>query len=255
MNININAPVKSQIPQLRALWREAFNDTEEFLDAFGTTAFSSQRCLGVTIDNKIVAALYWFDCLYRDKPIAYLYAVATAKAYREQGICHKLMKYTHIHLTNRGYDGVILVPGTQNLFEFYAQMGYKSCSTIHEFDSLSIAPQIPIRQIDKNEYATLRRQFLPKDSVLQEKENLDFLQTQVSFYAGTDFLLAACRDENILHGIELLGEQTNAPGILHSLGCDKGFFRTPGGNLPFAMYLSLGDSILPPPKYFGLAFD
>lgn len=253
--MNIDAPLKNQIPQLRALWREAFDDTDEFLDAFGTTAFSTQRCLCVSMDNKIVAALYWFDCLYRDKPVAYLYSVATAKAYRGQGICHSLMEYTHTHLTAQGYEGVILVPGNQNLFEFYHQMGYEPCSTIHEFDCLSTAPQIPIRQIDKKEYATLRRQLLPKDGVLQEKENLDFLQTQVSFYAGSNFLLAARMEKDTLYGIELLGEQTNAPGILHSLGYEKGIFRTPGGDLPFAMYLPLDGNQLPPPKYFGLAFD
>lgn len=253
--MNIDTPLKKQIPQLRTLWREAFDDTEEFLDAFGTTAFSTQRCLCVTLDNQVIAALYWFDCLYRDSPVAYLYAVATAKAYRKRGICHKLMEHTHIHLTSLGYQGTILVPGNQNLFQFYGRMGYTPCSTIHEFDCLGIAPQIPIRQIDKTEYATLRREFLPKDGVLQEKENLDFLQTQVSFYAGSDFLLAAHREGDSLLGMELLGEQTNAPGILHSLGYEKGIFRTPGGDLPFAMYLPLGESILPPPKYFGLAFD
>lgn len=253
--MNIDDPLPQQFSQLRALWVEAFDDTEEFLDIFGTTAFSRRRCRCVTMDNLVIAALYWFDCLYDNKPVAYLYAIATAKAYRRQGICHKLLENTHLYLAKQGYEGALLVPGNQNLFSFYKTMGYQPCCPIREFHCESSAPAIPIRQIDKTEYANLRRQFLPKDGVLQEKENLDFLQTQAKFYTGPHFLLAARKAEDTLIGIELLGDYKAAPRILQALCYSKGLYRTPGGTVPFAMYHPLGTGKLPPPKYFGLAFD
>lgn len=253
--MTITVPHKTHIPALRSLWQEAFGDTEEFLNAFFITAFHVDRCRCITLDEKLAAALYWFDCRHMGKRIAYLYAVATAKAYRRQGICHKLMKDTHLHLTKLGYEGTILVPGNSALFELYESMGYHTCSYIREFCCLGEANQISLRRIDKDEYARLRWQLLPPGGVVQEYENLDFLQTQVAFYAGSDFLLASREEAGTFYGVELLGNQAHAPGILHALGYEKGIFRTPGKDIPFAMHCPLGESTLPPPAYFGLAFD
>ena len=128
----IDKPRNEQIPRLRALWCEAFGDADEFLDAFFKTAFSPDRCQCVTVGDDAAAALYWFDCECREKRIAYIYAVATSKAYRGQRLCHKLMEHTHNELKGQGYSGAVLVPVTPSLFEFYSGMGYKTASHVSE---------------------------------------------------------------------------------------------------------------------------
>lgn len=251
----IDAPNRSQIPELRSLWQEAFDDTEEVIDDFGRTAFHTDRCRCAVMDGKVAAALYWFDCLHMGRRIAYVYAVATAKAYRERGIGHELMEDTHRHLGKLGYEGVILVPGSKELFLYYEGMGYQTCSTIREFSCDASVKEVSPRRIDKEEYACLRRQMLPQGGVVQENENLDFLQTQDRLYAGPGFLLAAEKEGDRLVGVELLGDETKAPGIVSALGCVRGTFRVPGEGRPFAMYRSLNESAFPAPTYFGLAFD
>ena len=253
----IDAPNRSQIPELRSLWQEAFDDTEEVVDDFGRTAFHTDRCRCAVTDGKVAAALYWFDCLHMGRRIAYVYAVATAKAYRRQGIGHELMEDTHRHLEKLDYEGVILVPGSKELFRYYEGMGYRTCSTIREFSCTAVKgeEEVLLRSIDRTEYAQLRRQLLPQGGVVQENENLDFLQTQDMLYAGPSFLLAAEKDGDRLFGVELLGDETKAPEIVSALGCVQGTFRVPGEGKPFAMYRSLKESALPAPIYFGLAFD
>lgn len=253
--MNINFPLESQIPQLRHLWKEAFHDTDEFLNLFFKTAFDPHRCRCVSENGEILAALYWFNCEYMDKPIAYIYGVATAKARRGQGICGKLMHDTHMHLTKLGYEGTLLVPGCEELFHFYQNNGYRLCSCIREFDCLAAPEEVTILPIDKTEYARLRKLLLPNGSVIQEKENLEFLQSQFTFYMGLGFILAAHVEKDILYGAELLGDISSAPGILHTLGYEKGTFRTPGHGKPFTMYYPLGNTALPVPNYFGFAFD
>ncbi len=253
--MNINVPQSHQFPALRKLWKEAFGDTDAFLDIFAQTAFSKHRARCMMSGDEAACALYWFDCLHHGKPIAYLYAVATAKAYRHQGLCHKLMEDTHYHLERCGYEGAILVPGNQSLFDLYQSMGYKTCSGIHAFQCAAGERAAAIRRIEKEEYAKIRKSLLPAGGVVQEKENLDFFETQAYFYTGPDFLLAARKDADSLYGIELLGDENAAPGIVSALGFSEGRFRTPGDSTPFAMYRSLGKSALPPPSYFGLAYD
>lgn len=253
--MNIDTPHITHIPLLRNLWHEAFGDTEEFLNTFYVTAFSLDRCRCITVDGEIAAALYWFDCLHKGKNIAYLYAVATAEMYRGQGICHRLINDTHLHLEKQGYEGIILVPGSKALFRLYESMGYQTCSYIHEFCCNKTTKEIQLYRISKEEYARVRRLLLPEGGVIQENENLDFLETLANLYAGPGFVLAAHGESDTLYGLELLGDTTSISGILHVLGYAKGIFRTLGGDKPFAMYYPLGDSKLLPPTYFGLAFD
>lgn len=250
--MNIDYPSQAQTDDLRDLWQEAFVDDDAFMDLFYTYGFAPDRCRCVTIDGHVAAALYWFDCQYRGRPLAYLYGVATAKAFRGKGLCRALAENTHQHLKYLGYAGAILVPAGEKLFQMYEKMGYSVCASVSEFVCTAGPTPAQMRQVDAEEYRLLRRQFLPENGVVQEGDNLDFLQTMADFYAGEDFLVCISRDEEFF-APELLGNEQAAPGILTALRKNQGHFRGPGGGKPFAMYCPLSDA--PAPGYFGLAFD
>ena len=57
-----------------------------------------------------------------------------------------------------------------------------------------------------------------------------------------------------LTAAEYLGPDTMAPGVLTALGCEKGTFRCPGGDLPFAMACPLTEKA-PVPTYFAFPLD
>ena len=250
----IDSPTPVPAPSLKRLWREAFGDTEEFLDTFFTTAFSADRFRCAMEDGEAVAALYWFDCLYEGGRIAYIYAVATAKSHRGRGLCRTLMADTHAHLSRLGYVGAVLVPCSKELFAFYGRLGYRTCSCVRELCVTAGDRDIALRRVDADEYARLRRTLLVRGGVIQENENLEFLSAQAELYAGDNFLLAANEDGGRLRGIELLGDVNAAPRILRALGYAEGRFRTVGNDIPFAMFYPLEDNA-PVPSYFGLAFD
>ena len=252
--MTINAPTREQIPQLRQLWQQAFGDTEAFLDSFFSVAFSPERSRCVSLDGKAAAALYWFDCTCRGQKMAYLYAVATDAAFQNQGLCRALMTDTHSHLRSLGYRGAILVPGSRQLFSLYEKLGYRTCSHIWIFSCTAGAEPVAVRSIGQEEYAALRRQFLPVGGVVQEGAALALLEAQSGFYAGDGVLLAATLEDHELICSELLGDAAAAAGILAALGATEGQFRAPGGETPFAMFLPLVKNVQPP-TYFGLALD
>lgn len=248
-------PTPQQIGVLRNLWKEVFADSDEFLDAFFSTAFSPLRCRCAVEQGETVGMLYWFDLLCGSRKMAYLYAVATHPGHRGKGICRKLMADTHAMLSSQDYAGAVLVPQEPGLRQMYAGFGYQEATTIRE--TFCAAGDIPaaLHRIRAEEYARLRREYLPEGSAIQEGENLRFLETQADFYSGSDFLLAAREESNgSLFGYELLGNAEAAPGILKALGCSQGTFRTPGQKLPFAMFLPLAEGAQGP-AYFGFAFD
>lgn len=249
----IDRPENKQVPLLRNLWKEAFGDSDEFLDVFFKTAFSPERCACVTVNDDVAAALYWFDCECRGKRIAYIYAVATAKAYRGQRLCHKLMEYTHNELKKQGYSGAVLVPVTPSLFDFYSGMGYKECSYVSEIKYKAGTDKTDMYRIDKDEYGKVRREYLPDGGVVQECENLDFLETQAEFYKGDGFVAATRIEKSVFYGVEFLGDTEKIPMFLKTSGYGEGQFRTIGKGRKFAMYCAFDESEMP--TYFGLAFD
>ena len=250
----IDYPASGHIPQLRQLWKIAFGDEDAFLDLFFRHAFAIDRCRCILTEDRIAAVLYWFDCSLENRKIAYIYAVATHPDFRNQGLCRKLMADTHQILADRGYAGAVLVPQKESLRQMYAGMGYRDCGGLNRFACAAENRQLPVRTIGAEEFTALRRSLLPADGVVQEGENISFLASQLQFYAGPDFLLTAYAEEDTLHGIELLGDISVASGIPAALGFSRGTFRTPGTQLPFAMFHPLADSC-PVPGYFGFAFD
>lgn len=248
----IKAPKKEEIPQLRRLWQEAFGDTDAFLDGFFSTAFAPDRCRCAVENGQVKAALYWFSCESDGQPLAYIYAVATAKRFRGQGICRKLMEDTHNHLKSVGYAGALLVPGDSELRSMYRAMGYADMTGVKRFSCEAGAP-IPLESIDGAQYAALRRALLPPNPVLQEGENLRFLQTMAHFYRGEDFLFCAVQEADRLTALELLGNERAAPGIVAALGCKEGAFTVPGEE-PFAMGIAFTPDFRKP-EYFAFAFN
>lgn len=248
----IDFPRQEHIPGLKALWKEAFEDTDAFVDSFFETGFSLYRCRCIREGSRVLAALYWFDCRWQDKRLAYIYGVATAKNHRGQGLCRKLMETTQQILLQLGYSGVVLVPATRELFSFYKNMGYACFGGIRQWQTAAANP-IPLTELGYKEYAAARKALLPPDSVIQEGALLRFLGSFARFYQGENCLFCCAEDGGKLMIYELLGDTDQACGICAALGHETATLRTPGSE-PFAMYLSLaedGDF----PGYFAFALD
>ena len=252
--MTIKASESTQIPALRRLWQQAFGDTDLFLDAFFDTAFSPDRCRCVILDGQPAAVLYWFDCHLEDRRFAYLYAVATAPAHRNRGLCRALLEDTHRHLRAAGYAGAVLVPGEASLFRFYERAGYRIFSSVNEFTRKASGKPVVLQPVSSESYGALRRTMLPAGALLQEGETLAFLSRFSRFYTGSGFLLAATLEDRTLTVHEYLGDPALAPHIVSALGADLGRFRCPGTQKPFAMLCPLV-SDGPVPTYLGLAMD
>lgn len=252
--MTIEYPAPSHISGLRALWKEAFGDTDVFLDAFFDIGFSPRRCRCVVEDGAVLAALYWFEMRCEGQNLAYLYAVATAASHRGRGLFSALLADTKKILMEAGFDGILLVPEDENLARMYEKFGFSACTTNHRFAADAGETPIEVREIGPAEFARLRRKMLPAGAVLQEGEMLDFLASQCRFFAGEGWLAAGQIYDGKLVCPELLGDANAAPGLLRALGVPSGVFRMPGGEEPFGWLLPLHGGCVRP-GYFAFALD
>lgn len=242
MTIEFRPPRPGEEARLRALFTEGFED-EAFTDLFFRLGFSPERCL-VAAEKEILAALHWFDCALDGQRAAYIYGIATFASQRGKGIGSQLIRAALAHLKAE-YSAVFLVPAGESLFGYYERFGFRTVSTILE-QTVSAGDPLPVRKLDAAEYARLRRELLPAHSLLQEGPCMELLAGYASFYAMAH-AIAAVTDHMVW---ELLGDMSDAPGLIAALGLSRATVRTPGGSRPFAMGTGIDG-----PIYLGLALD
>lgn len=247
-------PAESKdIPALRQLWKEAFGDTDEFLDIFFQKGFSFDRCRLLKTENTVAAALYWFDCSWESKKVAYLYAIATAKSHQGQGLCRALMENTHDHLKSLGYSGAALVPATKELFSLYEKFGYRSFCPMDTVSVLSEEKDISLCPIDAATYGNLRREFMPAGTIVQEGATLTFLGCFAQFYQLDSGIACLSKEGDTLNIQEYLADPKEIPALIFALKAEKANVHL-AGKTESAMFLSFENSNKLP-SYLGISLN
>lgn len=122
--MQIRHPAPGDRAAMCALWEEAFC-ADDFCNPFFDTLYRAENSLAAYINGELCAMLH--SVFYRvDTPQQtlrgrYLYAAATAKAHRKQGL------FTALHRAmadDTDADFLFLIPETAALREFYLRRGY-----------------------------------------------------------------------------------------------------------------------------------
>ena len=234
---------------LKSLWKTVFGDPDDVIDGFFDLAYSPDRCRYIEADDRIVSALYWFDCEYEGGKLAYIYAVATDPAHRGKGLASRLMNETHTHLKSLGYAGAVLKPA-KGLFPFYERLGYQTCGYVRRFPAEAGVP-IPGKELTVSEYTRLRRQYLPPTAVIQEGVTARYLQSFARFYTWDAVLISVAKEDRVV--LEYLGDPNFAPGVLGFLGIASQELTTIGTQIPFVMHCPL--NCTKTPGYLGITLE
>lgn len=237
------------VPALKELWQEAFSDTDDFLDEFFSLPY---QCLAAKDGGAVVGAVYWFDCVCRGEPMAYLYAVATRKERRGEGICTRLLKQLHTLLAEN-CRATVLVPGEESLRAFYEKLGYRSFGGRREIAVTPAGGILPAETLTPEEYAKRRKKLLPSGGVEQVGNTLPLLGKLLRFYGGEGWLLAGSVEHGVFNAPEFLGDTRLLGDVFHTLQLPGGIVCT-AGDTPFGMYCPLVEDIAAP-TYFAFALD
>ena len=106
----------------KPLYREIFpEDTEEFLDFYYRER--PKRILAMEEDGEIIAMLhlnpFLFSFFGKEITASYIYAVATKKEKRRQGIMGELLHYSFQLLKEEGETFCVLIPVSESIYSPY----------------------------------------------------------------------------------------------------------------------------------------
>ncbi len=215
----IRKPTQKDLPDLSALWQEAFGDSAEDVAFFYETAFSFDRALLAQEQNP-VAGIYWIDAQIAGKKTAYLYALGVQKEFRGRGVGKTLLKKALEALKEQGYVGAILVPGEEALCAYYEKAGFVTFEKAQRPEKCG--PGLPVQKVTPDEYFAQRQKMAP--AIGWGKEAFSYLGKFCQFYAGENWLLAVGRE-----GVqEYLGETKDLPHILYTLNMEVSWGERPG---------------------------
>lgn len=117
--------------ELRTVWKEAFGDSDAYLDFFFAFRFCPENTLVLLENGKIVSQLFLLPCFLRGKddivPCYYLFAAATLKSARGKGYMGALLKAAESLSAERNVNAIVLLPGEPSLYDYYKRFGYSPC--------------------------------------------------------------------------------------------------------------------------------
>ncbi|MFZ2538255.1 MAG: GNAT family N-acetyltransferase [Oscillospiraceae bacterium] len=120
----------SDIAGLKLLWAEVFHDDNQYIDHFFESIFSINNAFVAVDGNVPVAMMFMLPATLtvgKDAFLAgYIYAVATNKSYRGQGVMTKLERYVCQKAALSDVSVLALVPSNKSLIKMYKKLGYQT---------------------------------------------------------------------------------------------------------------------------------
>lgn len=221
---------QTDLPQLRALWKQAFRDSEQELDDFFRIAYPACELFIARDDGQIAGMACAMPqsvcCGEACVSAAYLYAVATDEQYRNQGVCRGLIAHVEKELKKKYVSCVLLVPENAQLAGMYEKLGYHG----RERGSRAVsAPPAAGRaeRMDTVAYAGLRETLLwDEPHVRYAKVWLDYEACEAEFHAlrmgaGAGCAAAARLPDGTVRVDELLPDERFLPALVKAMPAER----------------------------------
>lgn len=211
------------VNSLKELWLNTFEDTQTAVELFFERKFICDIAYVATENQQIVSMLYLLPASVNGIKSCYLYAAATKKAYRGQGIMGHLIDYA---LKNVDAQLCITLPATESLYDFYGRFGFEklTCNTakLSREEVANLAKPYVMQDLIVNNYCGIRNRVLKSDFLFWNNEHINYAFEYNKIYGAkiikSNYGYAiAYENDDICVVSELISDDKNAPYILTDL--------------------------------------
>jgi GNAT superfamily N-acetyltransferase len=121
---------RGDLADLKEIWRRCFGDTQSYIDFYFKTRDWLSETAVLLEDGKAVSMLTMVPVDMIDKEggkcnASMLYAIATHPDYQKRGFADRLIEFSNQYLLSKQTAVTLLVPASEELFDFYAKRGYR----------------------------------------------------------------------------------------------------------------------------------
>ena len=126
--MTVFTPKNPDFDAIYPLWNEAFGDSRTTAKRYFDAILPHSTLFLIMDENIPVSMLFSVEEQVLHHKISYIYAVATAKTHRGQGLATALLSFAEEASRNSGHAACLLCPATPELGTFYARFGYQTWS-------------------------------------------------------------------------------------------------------------------------------
>jgi predicted acetyltransferase len=184
---NIILAKQNDKAELALLWKEVFNDSDEFIKLFFDNVYKPENTLVAKRNSQIVSTLHTVPYKIKINDLmldaAYICGVCTRESERGKGFMNLLMNGAMEFIKERGFAFSFLIPATPWLFDVYRDAGYKfeirdaRCRT-QDADRAyrRISPDINIIPCNLNHYPYFNKKQLERQCcILHDYKDFDII--------------------------------------------------------------------------------
>ncbi len=266
-------------PQLKGLWKLAFGDPDEYIDAFFGRFLIPGGCVVAETDGKVVSAMYIIGGQtaypYRSNTLSagYTYALATLPEYRGRGIGSAVYKAA-TDAALQTADAACVLPAETGLYPFYEKAsGAKPLSYVRETrlkkTDLAGISAVNAARIPALHYAGMREWLMGgMPHVTFDDAVFDFMEeTGTDFFVLENGVAAADTSDGLCRITELLVSNGDFSGAIAGVArwCSAqdyivrspAFMDGPGEIRPFVLSVlrKAPDYSLPNDLWWGFGMD
>ncbi len=165
MTVSVASP--SDVSAMRELWRTAFGDSEQEINAFFERFDPTSYALVAKEGDVLCSMLFLLPADWHDgnktQSIGYIYAGATHPSMRGKGYYKQLLEFARNYAIDCGMTALFLRPATKALESSYRRMGFTAPLTCDVYPS-TVAP-IEGMPLDAATYRRLRAKFLQERGI------------------------------------------------------------------------------------------
>lgn len=114
--------------EVRKLWKQCFNDSDEFIEMYFRLCYSSESTMTIQSGNMIVSSLQMpsYPMTFGGVEIqtAYISGACTHPDFRSKGAMRQLLAESFGRMVQKNIPLSILIPAEPELFDYYARTGY-----------------------------------------------------------------------------------------------------------------------------------
>lgn len=146
------------------LWRKTFGDDEEFIKSFFACWQPEKHTLILREEHCVLGMLSLLPVSANGVKGRYIYAVATEQAARKRGIATRLLSAAEEAQLKQSEKFSVLVPSSENLFEFYEKRGWNEILYAPDFSKINMKDT---QKISTEEYLKKRKKFFSKRDLIE----------------------------------------------------------------------------------------
>lgn len=197
MDIIIQTAKPNQLPELKKIWAECFDDGNEYIELFFRHRYPGITALTAICSGKTVGAVYLMPVLAEEygviKKGMYIYAAGVLKEYRKNGIFAAMQNKINLHLKQND-EFCILCPANQKLYGYYCNLGYSDYSYLTDIAVSAgdtAAENFKSESISAEEYIRLRNSYFKSDGLIRwNEEAVNYAMVENTFCGGYSFKIS-----------------------------------------------------------------